>query len=45
MVSPLSAAVVPGTCGFAASTRLRVNKPENDDPSIIDPIQLTTDAA
>jgi putative SOS response-associated peptidase YedK len=23
----------------------RVNKPENDDPSILDPIQLTTDAA
>jgi putative SOS response-associated peptidase YedK len=23
----------------------RVNKPENDDPSILDPVQLTTDAA
>jgi putative SOS response-associated peptidase YedK len=23
----------------------RVNKPENDDPSILDPIQVTTDAA
>jgi putative SOS response-associated peptidase YedK len=23
----------------------RVNKPENDDPSIVEPIQLTTDAA
>jgi hypothetical protein len=23
----------------------RVNKPENDDPSIIEPIELTTDAA
>ena len=22
----------------------RVNKPENDDPSILDPIQVTTDA-
>ena len=24
---------------------IRVNKPENDDPSILDPIQLTIDAA
>jgi putative SOS response-associated peptidase YedK len=23
----------------------RVNKPENDDPSIVEPIELTTDAA
>jgi putative SOS response-associated peptidase YedK len=23
----------------------RVNKPENDDPSIIEPVELTTDAA
>jgi putative SOS response-associated peptidase YedK len=23
----------------------RVNKPENDDPSIVEPIQLATDAA
>ena len=23
----------------------RVNKPENDDPSILDPIELVTDAA
>ena len=23
----------------------RVNKPENDDPSILDPIELATDAA
>jgi len=23
----------------------RVNKPENDDPSIVEPIQLSTDAA
>jgi hypothetical protein len=23
----------------------RVNKPENDDPSIIEPIELATDAA
>jgi putative SOS response-associated peptidase YedK len=23
----------------------RVNKPENDDPSIVDPVQLATDAA
>ena len=23
----------------------RVNKPENDDPSIVDPIELATDAA
>jgi hypothetical protein len=23
----------------------RVNKPENDDPSIIEPIELSTDAA
>jgi hypothetical protein len=27
---------------WAISTR--VNKPENDDPSILDPIQVTTDA-
>jgi len=24
---------------------MRVNKPENDDPSIIEPIELATDAA
>jgi hypothetical protein len=23
----------------------RVNKPENDDPSILDPVELATDAA
>jgi putative SOS response-associated peptidase YedK len=23
----------------------RVNKPENDDPSIVEPVELTTDAA
>jgi putative SOS response-associated peptidase YedK len=26
-------------------TSTRVNKPENDDPSILDPIELATDAA
>jgi putative SOS response-associated peptidase YedK len=28
---------------WAISTR--VNKPENDDPSIVEPIKVTTDAA
>jgi hypothetical protein len=41
------------TCASAQTSELmrmwpistRVNKPENDDPLIVEPIQLTTDAA
>jgi hypothetical protein len=32
-------------CRFFGGLSTRVNKPENDDPSIIEPVELASDAA
>jgi hypothetical protein len=42
--------VISAVCPLNSAVRMwpistRVNKPENDDPSIVEPIELTTSAA
>jgi len=43
-IKTISHAITGGN-GPETPISTRVNKPENDDPLIVEPIQLTTDAA
>jgi hypothetical protein len=38
-------AIITTAANELVADKTRVNKPENDDPSIIEPIELTTHAA